>query len=382
MLKLRAARLRLLRNRPFLAAAVWRMPIVEQLGLGTMAVSQSWQLYVDPTVVEVWSVEELEGVLYHEVCHLLRDHPRRMKALFEEDQERTNIAADLEINDDLVREGVKLPCGALRPEQFGLQPGLLAEEYFERLKGAQQLRTAGQGQGGPKAPQKHGSGAHGHRQPWEDGCAEGPSSLEQEAIRRAVAEAARRCSTAPGHWREWAEVVLQPPKVPWERELRGAVRRFYGLGADADEATYARPSRRRLPNVVLPGREHAAPHVAVVLDSSGSVGAAEWNRALSELGGILRTLDCPVEVYVVDTEVQWHGWVDGGRVQDVPLEGRGGTDMSRGLAEAEAARPAVIVVVTDGLTPWPDRKPKARVVVVLTGPGSAPSWARTIRVEV
>lgn len=381
MLKLRAARLRLLRNRPFLAAAVWRMPIVEQPGLGTMAVSQAWQLYVDPAVVEAWSVEELEGVLYHEVCHLLRDHPRRMRALFEEDQERTNIAADLEINDDLLREGVKLP-DALQPERFGLQPGLLAEEYFERLKVAQQPRTAGQGQGGSKPPQKHGSGAHGHWQPWEDESADGPSALEQEAIRRAVAEAARRCGTAPGHWREWAEVVLQPPKVPWERELRGAVRRLYGLGADADEATYARPARRRLPNVVLPGREHAAPHVAVVLDSSGSVGTAEWSRALSELGGILRTLDCPVEVYVVDTEVQWHGWVDGGRVQDVPLEGRGGTDMSRGLAEAEAARPAVIVVVTDGLTPWPDRKPRARVVVVLTGPGSAPSWARTVRVEV
>ena len=57
-----------------------------------------------------------------------------------------------------------------------------------------------------------------------------------------------------------------------------------------------------------------------------------------------------------------------------------------GLAAAAALRPrpAVVVVLTDGYTPWPQRAPKGmRVVVGLLGEQApaAPTWARAVRVE-
>ncbi|HDH5422577.1 TPA: hypothetical protein PIH69_003010, partial [Staphylococcus aureus] len=57
-----------------------------------------------------------------------------------------------------------------------------------------------------------------------------------------------------------------------------------------------------------------------------------------------------------------------------------------GIAAAEALRPApdVIVCVTDGGTPWPEKPTRARLIVVLTRPNFAdrvPSWARVLVVD-
>ena len=80
----------------------------------------------------------------------------------------------------------------------------------------------------------------------------------------------------------------------------------------------------------------------------------------------------------------------------VQLIGGGGTDMGAGLAAATGLRPRpqVVVVLTDGWTPWPARSPRAVSVVVGLladppldgggvggGPAGVPSWARTVRID-
>jgi hypothetical protein len=64
--------------------------------------------------------------------------------------------------------------------------------------------------------------------------------------------------------------------------------------------------------------------------------------------------------------------------------------MGAGIAAAAALRPrpAVIVVLTDGFTPWPDRPPRGcRVVVGRLAqrgvpPGwEPPPWARTVVID-
>ena len=56
------------------------------------------------------------------------------------------------------------------------------------------------------------------------------------------------------------------------------------------------------------------------------------------------------------------------------------------IAAAEAAKPApdVVVVLTDGLTPWPDRPTRARLVIAIIGDQATvqlvPEWATTLLV--
>ncbi|HEV2785292.1 MAG TPA: VWA-like domain-containing protein, partial [Solirubrobacteraceae bacterium] len=72
--------------------------------------------------------------------------------------------------------------------------------------------------------------------------------------------------------------------------------------------------------------------------------------------------------------------------RQVELRGGGGTNMGAGIEAALELRPtpSVIVVLTDGYTPWPAEGPKrARVVVGLVGPADwpVPVWARCVRIE-
>lgn len=78
------------------------------------------------------------------------------------------------------------------------------------------------------------------------------------------------------------------------------------------------------------------------------------------------------------------------RVEQVELAGGGGTDMGAGIAAAAALRPrpSIVIVLTDGYTPWPDRAPPGvRVVVGLLAEPHMPAgwpppeWARTVVIE-
>jgi predicted metal-dependent peptidase len=158
--ELQAARLRLLKGnnaRPYLATAAWALQPVETKGLGTLAVDYFWRVYYDPAVCQLWTVEELAGVLYHELSHLLREHPDRMQNY--DDHHLANICTDMEINDDIVAEGVKLPGCPVMPETLKQPRNLLAEEYYSLLQ--EQESAPGQCTAGESANGNSGDNGDG-----------------------------------------------------------------------------------------------------------------------------------------------------------------------------------------------------------------------------
>jgi predicted metal-dependent peptidase len=77
-LRLSAATARLIRMRPYVTAAVLALIPVETTDVDTMAVDKYGRLYFNPEWMDKVSVEELAGVIYHEIWHLLRKHPWRL----------------------------------------------------------------------------------------------------------------------------------------------------------------------------------------------------------------------------------------------------------------------------------------------------------------
>lgn len=395
-----AARLLAVRVRPYLATALFALHTVESRRVPTMAVDRHWRCYVSPSFVDRTPVEELAAVWVHEVSHLLRDHHGRSDRVARErgltgpgERLRMNIAADCEINDDAFGDGLVCPEGAVLPETLGLPEGKLMEEYLS-------LFGLGAGTQG-LVWLDCGSGADGLDREWDLGPdgAHGLSEQERDAVRFRVAQgiAGRPGRTSKG-WQRWAEEAFHPPQ-PW-RELLGAALRSAASGSGAgQDYTYGRPSRRSagLPGIVLPSLRRRPPRVSVVIDTSASVSDAELGSALLEvaaisqaLGGrrdLITVVPCDAAARVVHPLCRGEG---------IPLLGGGGTDLRTGFAKALRAgpRPDVVVVLTDGQTPWPDARPPCRTVVGLFPrgraswdeddpdyvPDSPPEWARVVEI--
>ncbi|MEU9379422.1 VWA-like domain-containing protein [Streptomyces sp. NPDC048255] len=89
-----------------------------------------------------------------------------------------------------------------------------------------------------------------------------------------------------------------------------------------------------------------------------------------------------VAVLACDADVHAVTRVTG--AEQVTLAGGGGTDLRVGIPAALALpdRPDVVVVLTDGFTPWPAESPACRLIAALLGEGAPapPGWVETLRV--
>lgn len=127
--------------------------------------------------------------------------------------------------------------------------------------------------------------------------------------------------------------------------------------------------------------------VAVVLDTSGSMSDHMIDAALSAVTGLLTAAGVARDqVHVLSCHAAVTATTRVRKATDVNITGRGGTDMRVGITAAQAWRlsPDVIVVLTDGYTPWPGRPTRARLVIALIGSNldaaQCPSWARVVSV--
>jgi predicted metal-dependent peptidase len=184
----------------------------------------------------------------------------------------------------------------------------------------------------------------------------------------------------------WANELLEP-KADWRSELAALVRGSIASVRGNDNLTYHRESRRN-PNLgfILPANIGQKVNITVVVDTSGSMCDKELTQALTEIDAILKDLPWCDNLVVLACDAATHAAKTIRRADDVILKGGGGTDMRIGIADALAIypKPDVIVVITDGWTPWPEKEPNAKIVAALTQKPtdhSLPLYAKMVMVE-
>lgn len=373
---------------PYFSAGLYRLKLVPVQGMGTLAVDDSQRLYYDPDLDLEPKV--LASYLVHELLHLVDRHPERGAACdvsTDEEAAIFNTAADCALY-ALMRTGKWYIKDHLRPEHFNMEPGRPVEDYYRELRGQYDCAPRpypyiGQG--------SCGSSATGHRAQWEQPRTE-RGSMSRDILRRHIAEAMRIHEkihgSIPHGYERLVDDILGTPKVPWRRLLTYLLRGAAYNPGNVDFSR-ARPSKRQqaTPDVIRPSMVQPSPHVAVVVDTSGSMSRDDLTDALSEVAGVIRATECSegLRVYSCDSSVAavsqvWHAG-------QVALHGGGGTNMVKGLREAAEHRPDVIIVVTDGHTTWTKQNPTgAHVIVALVGDGhaplsSVPTWARGVEVN-
>ncbi|MEM2125624.1 MAG: VWA-like domain-containing protein [Candidatus Methanosuratincola sp.] len=386
------ARYLLTTHAPYLATVLYSLNPIETQDVPIAAVDRHGNLYYNPELSR-YRPEEVAGVLEHEIWHLLRLHFDRLKNIPQHD---ANIAADLEINDHTV---MPLPNEALKPALFGLQDGLLAEEYV-RLLQAKGVQTKSLYDNGTPGRGRCGSAATGHPEKWEknissssDGTPsqsshsngrkvdknQGPiTPARLDRLRREVAEkiSAQRGSIPAGAKR-WAEEIIAN-KLPWDAILRHTLRHAIMASGKVDY-TFQRPSRRDTDPIILPGLYKPEVKVCIVVDTSGSISDSDLAMMMGVIDSVLKRVT--TDVIVIPCDAQAYEPVKVRRPKDLKgkLLGGGGTDMMKGIRAAIKFKPNVIIVLTDGDTPWNKEAPTSvPVIVVLTQDKPTPAWAKKV----
>jgi predicted metal-dependent peptidase len=443
--RIRIARILVSRDFPYLSAPLYLAVLVETPEVETAQINERLHLLFNPKWTRTLDDRELKGLLLHEIYHWLRGHTGArgqeayslVRAELPGVEEGlawnlVNLAADLEINDDIPHQGSRyaLPRGGVLPENLGLEPGGILEAYIKELlkrlegeagpdedgkgieavgnnqagEGNEEGECSEKGEGGrnreAEGAEPNGGGLRDRlkapsfpidlrpapevvaRRLEKEGLGLKPGL--SEAIRQQVAvEIMRHVATrgdVPANLRRWAKERLHP-KVNWRAVLRNSVRQGLVTLRQRRFPSYALRHRRAeaLDPFFLPGAYGRLPRVAVVVDTSGSVSDAMLAQALGELKGVLRS-GARVTLYSVDAEVHHVQRVFRG--DPVVLYGGGGTDMRVGIARALEDGHDLVVVLTDGYTPWPEVPPRARVVVGLLGdcPNKPPPWAKVVRI--
>ena len=370
-----AARLNASVKMSYFASALFQVyPICTEL-VPTMAINAKWQLFINPQFLMENPVNYLAGVLVHEVNHVLRKHSDRFQKLPSTESELAgrkiwNTATDAAINDDLVQT-FDFSGGNVKPIlpwQFGAKDGGLEENYYEKL--IEDKKSSCEPNACiPNQPEcGSGAGNPGNEPVIPD--APVVTRAEGELIRRNTAVSIRNASTrgdeVPEGFRIWAEATLES-KVDWRRVLRGSIRRARRTVAGGGQTSYRRPDRRAdsHSDFIYPGKQRAVADIAIVVDTSGSMDQALLDQALSEVQSVVRAAKGQVTVLSCDSSASIPRVVRS--ISEIELFGGGGTDMRIGIdAAAELKpKPQIIVVLTDGYTPWPSAAPDGTQLVAV-----------------
>lgn len=400
---------------------------VAKPGLGTFAVTRELVLLFDPDVAATqWTPEQVRFAFEHEVYHVALRHAERADKLREAegatfDAHLWNICADFECNRLAWARGREVIPGICFAKDYGLPANVVAEVAYRTLREQEQGEQPDEpdepgkqgeqgddgdgGEGGDQPGDKPGDGdgegegkgkgkadkgklghgrcgscAGGERVEGEDEVPEDAkaSAIERDQLEREVAQAiveqeAKHPGSVPGEVLRDAQAKLAPTPTPWQKILARHLRRAVDRRRGFRDYTFSRPARRQTAMGAGPGKPvFAAPfepvvEVAVVVDTSGSMGGAELQAALAEIDGLLRASRNEVRVMSCDSKVHRQGKVS--RVADAAklMAGGGGTDFRPAFRALEQYRPGVTVVVTDGYGPAPE---------------SAPQWTDTVWVLV
>ncbi len=247
------------------------------------------------------------------------------------------------------------------PQDFGMQTGMHAEFYYERLK--EMANEIKERIGGfmkdmdetEEQEQKEGDG--GDETEKDDAV----SKMEKEKIKREIAERInqeKRKGNTPASMSRWAEEVLKP-KINWKRLLRTALQNGVRQAMKSrHDYSFRKPSRRAtvyhpIVRPSLVNQYFDPPTIAVVVDTSASVTYKEIAMALAEVRAIWKTTEG--KVIVIPCDAVAHDPIVIEKPQDwTKLEGKlvggGGTDMPAGVEAAKQHKPHTIVVITDGYT--------------------------------
>ena len=407
MSKISKAKARLLMDHPFFATLLIRTQVIITDNAHGQhvetAATDGTNIYFNPTLLEQSTVDEVMSDLAHEVCHDSFMHSIR---LGQRNPKLANIAMDLAINPILENQGFKPPKGGWLCE--AKYKGWNWERIYDDLRRMQQAQPQpkpGQGKPGPGQPGQSGppSQGQGQPQPSQTGQFGAPRKATLEEIVASISD-----GTKPDGMRLGYDVIQGPAKSPAEQaqaeqrakqkiaaaatmakmagKLTGDLARMVGdllankvhwtavLRDKMMKVVKSRDSwvrrNKRFTKIWLPTRhERKMGPIIFIPDTSGSMWGDDMEKICSEMSHCAdQTKPEHIRVVWADTSVKGEQVFEASEFSFKALKpkGGGGTDMTKPLKYVEKYEPQVVVLMTDGYTPWPKGEPPFPLIVICT----------------
>jgi predicted metal-dependent peptidase len=389
---------------PFIGSVLMRMELVPVRDdrLET-ACTDGNTIYVDVDFYSRLPRLERLFVLAHEIWHTILLHFARKQ---NRDAKLFNIAADLEIHFTLQDEKFKEPW--VLPHDLSWS-NLSAEEIYEKLlldprydksgKEADQP-VSGSGKYNSSSFDRHiyenssqvksaeeilseNSDANCGDFVMDSDYAPQVKSNTAERIRGRVVAAAQQIErmqgTLPGKIQKILNDLLKP-SLPWQELLKQFVTICYG-----GERHWLPPARRHIWNgLYLPSMRDKRINAVVAVDTSGST-ICNLESFFAELVGIMKSfggydltvIQCDAAIQKIEHFTE----INPLSKQNIEVKGMGGTDFRPvfDYVKKSAARPDLLIYLTDGWGTAPDESPAYPVMWVLTANGNVPAaWGKSL----
>ena len=408
--KLSAARTWLIIDKPFLGALVLRLPLVEaDANWCRTTATDARAMYYNAQYIESLSLEQTKFILAHEALHCALSHFNRRQHRV---KRRWDVACDYAVNPLLLADGLEPPPGAL---VMPFYDGMTAEEIYPYIKdndaedtldqhlydddnqaespgrGSQRPRPEGGGAGNNDSPPQPEPGASAERDDDAGGNGKAPpppplSPAEREALgvqwQQRLAGAAQQAMQAGKLGGAMARLVdhLLQPQLPWRMLLA----RYMSATARTDYS-FQRPSRRE-GAAILPSLHSKHIDIAVVLDTSGSIAAAEMQEFVSEVNAIKASINARITLHACDAALADTGpWVyepwEEVRLPE-KLPGGGGTNFTPAFDWAERLdrQPDLLLYFTDAKGEFPRTPPAFPVLWLVKGKEKVP-WGQRVQLN-
>jgi predicted metal-dependent peptidase len=334
--------------------------------------------------------KERQGILKHELYHLIFQHVLSRSVSEESLSKLWNVATDLAINS--IIGAPNLPTLALIPgirpmdpktkkpstdpvaDFIANAPPLQASDwYFDGLRRIQEQQ--GGGQGGVDIITGSGLDTIDDHDGWKDL----PEDVQNE-IRDKIRNLVQKNVIRADRDNSWGTVPQEIQEeirkmVSNEVDWRSVVRNFIGRCRTTDRDSTIRKINKKLPYMFPGVKRRMVANFAAFIDQSGSMGDEDIALLFGELENLAKLTG--IDVYVFDTEIDKKShmsWKKGTRLPTVKRTRCGGTDFQSvanfcNLAE-NRGKWSGILVLTDGYAPKMGAINGAKVLWVITEHGT------------
>lgn len=341
--------------------------------------TDGYHIFYNPLWVSKLSLEEAQGVIAHEVMHVIFGHGDRRQNRV---QERWNIACDHAVNLLLLSQGFVIPVGGLSDRKFS---GMTAEEIYLKLSeglkyDASDSKNVTYNSGAPgkagNRTAKLGADLIDHNdprlKPFQDDDAPDQEQLRQLRNTLTSEMKSHLHGMAAGFFSD--EIERAKSKcVPWHLILREWL--FDKVRSDWRSYPFAKKHLSRgffMPSIGL----DVPADIVFCIDTSGSMSDHDLALIIGEINSLRESNPSKLTIVQCDAAIQDIKEFEAGDgtsdIEKLCIKGRGGTDFRPVFEwiknEVDNPMP-ILVFATDGFGMFPATFPEFPVVWIVDPTG-------------